>query len=352
VVRLLSGSARRRQAVGVSTSLKSPDAASPVPVAKRLQTVERRTLDRYFQGCITSARIFKLGVDELSRPPKPRETLAKLKSARVKFEHICARLHRESAQCDEAAGRLARLRAAHTLLRAGYGTIEIGSFGGRPANRDEIEKEIRNLESLLKNFFERVEAGNQLLKVRLSAGLRLFLVPEVRSKFRNPDEVVRETTQLVAVLAPFESVLDLVFGMIEENRLLARMLNRKFCPPSRHDGPGTRGAVVNGLSASVRFKLEEILSALVGVRYPFDPPGRSRTIAGFAHPGRRLATHAEDICREVAEAGEKLKVLHTRILARLAAVAEKVEQVAGLKKLLEPSDKGEKTSHSSKPAAA
>jgi Zn-dependent protease with chaperone function len=333
-----------REVVGLPVQSKNLVKSEELIARHDAAIEDTKALLRYFQRCYSARRPMMLGLESLAAPAKPREALEVLRKARAKFEQSCQAYGKLYDSLRETGQHLGRLREALSCFRAGYRGIDKLSFRIKVGRREEIEAAIVQESRALSANAERVDSMNKLLATRMRTSLQLMAVPEVAAKLPNGTALVDEVNRILPVLNRFETIAILWIEMRDENDLLVTLLDKKYSHDSEDELPPTINGAITTHASAVRMKLEDMLSGLELTDYPFEHADGRVSVAKYLMPNSTIGQKPEDVCRAAMATFDRAKTLHNRMLSRIAAAAELVERVAGLKPMAEPVNEKEENS--------
>lgn len=327
-----------RSVVGLPVSSQNLVKSEELAAKHDEQAEESRVLRRYFQRCFSVYRPMLVEMEFLKAPSKPREALTMLRDARTRFERSWVGHAEHYKALGDAATYITNLRRAHAFFRAGYKKIDKTSFRVREGTRDEVEAAIVLRTREMGDKSRQVDAMNRLLQTRMKLALRLLAVPEVRAKFPDGEKRLEELNTLLPALFKIESTFTKCIEIRDENELLEALLNCMYSHETEDELPPTIRGAISTTETPVRMKLDDVLFTLDEVPYPFEHAEAHTRISKYLAPHRPIGPKPEEVCMAASEAIDRMRTLHARILARMAATAELVERIAGFKPMAEPDD--------------
>lgn len=306
------------------------------PVAKLLarQTDEieaRKALRRYFQTEIPSLRPLPIPPQSTETPDNPKEVVRELKSSRDRMLEELPNYERLVPRYQAAETTLFQTITAQIWLQAKI-PFKPSHMNLLDSNLDAVmEKQTRARDGIAtlagKMLPFETEAGN-----RLSFAMQLLHVPQVVERIPEGDNVWFEVKELIAE-GQFVShlVSELPSLRLVFHRLLVlwegnqgKPLNDRFL------------GLVSGQMVTLRSRLISIQKEMGSHLYPFDHARADTTLKNHVLPHVPDEHDLGGLLVTAEQLQSRLINIQSRIFARLARAAEKVERALGLPPLSEP----------------
>lgn len=308
-------------------------------------------LARYVQGLLSSSRMLRLDMLDLSGGRRPKESLMALVTARMELEEMLP----EAKTAYEHLVRALELREnawlARCLLEAGI-LPDARSFRLPSSDERGVERLEARAGATIEQQLPKVEAWEANLRRRMTAALECLLHPQFFAETEEHDAMVARAQELSTTQRELQKNLDDVVALrrhLGALELLGEQLSDDN-PPSLIDQLGLMQNQAHEYLVASR-------EGLIYTRHPFADGDEEITIGLYLIerlPERRLAQGASlfrvdpQLMTEVYEAGqiacERYYSLYLRVLGGLVAIAEKVESAAGLPPLPPPPPAAEPTS--------
>jgi hypothetical protein len=310
------------------------------PVKKLLerQNEERdaiRALRRYFQTEIPLLRPLPIAPQSTEVPEDPAMVAKELKSSCSRMLGELPRYRQLIPRYQMAEGTLFETIAAQALLQAKL-DFEPSEFHLEAADVDAVtikqgraREGVANLAGKMLPFES--EAGN-----RLSFALQLLQVPKVLKKIPDGEDVWFEIRDLL----PAAQYVSRLIGELPALRIVFHRLMTLW---QRTNGSRSNGRLIEMILSqlsSLRSRLISIQHEMGTHLYPFDHAEAETTLRDYALPWIPEEFDLGGLVEATDLMQSRLIVVQSRLFARLARAAEKVEQALGMSPLPEPQEDG------------
>jgi hypothetical protein len=172
---------------------------------------------------------------------------------------------------------------------------------------------------------ERLAAAQATARERLAAAVALLEISEVRSRLGNADSVTQEIDRLTAALAALAAEVAPLRKLAKEHDDIVDLFGLLA---QRPDSPDVNAVVMESLGR-LHVQAQKLEQRLVRAPYPFDHGRGPLSVAAFAAQGLPLVDGiGPDVHVRTRTFLHRLQGLFERMLARLAALAERVERAA------------------------
>jgi len=262
-------------------------------------------------------------------PADPQIVLDELHKARRAVIGTGADHGREIASYREAAEARVSALQAHALREAGF-RIDPEDFG--LANSDPVTAlhEAERAESLLKSGAVRLEKYEKLEVRRLGLALVLLAAPRVRDQVREADTWSQEVPRLLACAAFLTDKFRQMFDLRVTRAVLEILVDQ--IRPERDNA--RLFAVISDHLARLQQQLKDLHRDLRSQPYPFEHARQGINLAQVAIPSMPAANDLGGLAGMTGHALERLLEVYSRLLGRMAWMAEKVEEAHGMPPLL------------------
>ncbi len=288
-------------------------------------SAEEDLVDRYFPRLIPWARPFALPGDGVPRPDRPKEIAARLKTLRAEIgsrfdaagEAYARYLREDERELDGSS--------ADALLSAGVKPDPKAFHLPTPDERGVArarERAIRLRDEAAPELgeFEALESE------RLLCALSLLRHPKVKERLGDAAMPDDEVAELVTALAGINASIGAVRTLYEERLRLATL----FANAEGREEDSVFVSAVHEQAERVSAVLGPLVAQLSEVPFPFEHGKDRLCVAEQVLPEGLPPDHVGAIGQAAALVVQRIIPLHTRIVARLVAAAEPVEQVLGL----------------------
>ncbi len=306
------------------------------PVEKLLarQSVQidaAKALKRYFQADLPRLRPLPIAAQSMDPPENPREVALALKASRIRMIEELVNYKRLTPGYATAVETFSQTVAAQELSLAKIEFIP-AEFQLKDASADAIAAKLsRSREGVAtlagKLLPFETEAGN-----RLSFALQLLHLPSVMGKIPQGDELWFQISELL----PAAQFVNQLIGELPTLRIAIRrlgVLNERSQVARSNDR--VKELIASHLK-SVRANLNSIRKEMGNHLYPFDHADAKMTVREYALPHIPDESDLKGILVATEQMQSRLISIQTRLFARLAQAAEKVEEAIGMPPLPEP----------------
>ena len=307
----------------------------------------QEALARWVQGLLSSSRMLRLEMPDLSMEWRPKESLMELMTARMQFEEKLPEAKTAYEQLDRAFEMQENVWLARCLLDAGI-LPDARSFRLPSGDRRGVERLEERAASIATARLPFVEAWEKNLRRRMAAALECLHDPELFAEGEEHDAMVVRAQELASAQRELQKNLA---DVLELRRHLGalELLGAQLSDENHQELIDQLGLMQN----QAHEHLIASRDGLIYARHPFAGGDEEITIGMYLIerlPERRLAMGRAlfqvdaQLMTEVYEAGqivgERYYSLYLRVLGGLAAIAEKVESKAGLPPLpkVEPTE--------------
>jgi Zn-dependent protease with chaperone function len=284
-----------------------------------------RALDRFSQGQFTVLRpiglpqnCFQTAVDFHNIPPM-------LKSTRELMVNSAGDYHRSLRRFNTLEIRIMEAFQNRALLEGGI-LLSAAEVKAMETVFQEVE-EGRRLA-----IIDELDPFETLLRRRLTGALQLLNVNSVVAKIDNGEDAKQTAERFIKTAHALENQLSAVRDLQIVYQQLAVLVNR-----SQEEGDNEK------LMRQVRLKMEdlrEILARfrrlLMDITYPFEHSQTQMTLGEFAVANVPGKDELAPLLDGAYEAVDRLFRVYARLMARLAHLAELIENALGLPPLPEP----------------
>ena len=313
------------------------------PVETLLERMDAETntykaLHRYFQGTFSTLRPISLP-SVWSEPPKnPNETLAEIKRLRDELVGAAEKVKKLAEQYRAADDRALEAVQALLLVRARLKfkpeVFHLTAATGDAVQqaRDAAARDIGRLGPAIEKVAEH-NGG------RLFSALRLMHVPQVKAKLPDAQTWLSQVNDLLQVAAlvgrQVMQLVDLRNAYASFSLLLSHLEKNR-------ENPQFVQTVISSMRRNYEL-IAGIREALTQATYPFDHAHGEMKLETYVLP---QMPHPEDLGGVYEASGrvlDRVPSLYAKVCARLAWMAEQVEQAVGLSPLPEPIEKSTET---------
>lgn len=298
-----------------------------------------KALARYFQVEIPVMHPLPLSRDAFRKPDSAKDTAARLTEARRTmlkevdpYKQLIER-YTKARSSHFLAATAAALLESNVIIDASQFELSRSDLSTAEDKRDRAKQGVEHLAGRMLPFES--AAGE-----RLSFALQLLHVPKVIDAVPNgADLAVEAMTLLPAAL--------FVTGLMSELPVLQILFQRTLILFGHVDSANSRNEeFLTGLVetvAALRKRLQSIHKEMGNYIYPLNHQKKEMTIREFALPYIPDEDNWGDMLNVSDELMSKLVVVQLRLFARLAKIAEQVENTLGLPPLPEPKEDKRKT---------
>ena len=288
-----------------------------------------KALRRYFQTGIPQLRPLPIAPQSADPPDNPKEVAKELRSSRDQMLKELPNYHWLIPRYRAAEESLFETIAAQTLLQAGL-TIHPPEFRLPVSDMDVVTRKQTRAREAIAHLAGRMlpfetDAGN-----RLSFALQLLHVPSVIQRIPHGDDVWYEVKELL----PEAQYVSRLIGELPSMRFV---FHRMIVLWEKSHRPTDRVLeLILGHMKTLRSRLTSIQNEMGNHLYPFDHARADTTLKEYALP---LVPGEQDlggIVQATEQMQSRLIVIQSRLFARLARAAEKVEAAIGMPPLPEP----------------
>jgi Zn-dependent protease with chaperone function len=307
---------------------------------------QRATLRRYFGPTPSITRPLALQVDDLAAPVDSEKTVGELRQARRQMEQElpqAVELH-ETYQKAESLG-LDALQAK-VLLEVGL-KIDAKDFQLPQATPEAATASSDQSNEIRKAIDSKLEPLKSAVRTRLSSALRLLSSPAFAGKIEDAERLRASTGPVLAALGASNETHDKLRELQSQHAVLRTLLVNVR---SNQENKKLMARVRETLSSICRC-LEALKAQLAGVPYPFEHAQAGISIGQHVIEAVPSPDDIQQTYGTIEEAFERLDTLYFRSLARLASVAERVEESIGLEPIPMPADEPDETHDSTTDAA-
>ncbi|HOX06853.1 MAG TPA: M48 family metalloprotease [Planctomycetota bacterium] len=312
------------------------DRAALVPVAEleRRQGAEQEAvaaMGRFFQGKVSAMRPLNLPLEIEPLGPDPKAVALELRDRRQEMVAAVPAYSEQFRHWDDLDTRGVKAGQARALLEANF-RIDPQAFH-LPAAKLETT---RAAEKVVREKMMGLEAGLAAFETaagrRIAAALRLLAHPSVAAKLGDAEALRAEAADILPAARALFAATPKAVELRDQFQAAVILLNNL-------EGNQENPALIAGITSRMRTLsrgLEELLKALGDARYPLDHADKQKTLRAFILP---FAPGSENIGELMGGGGDALNRffnLNTRLTARLALIAERVEEAVGLQRLSEP----------------
>ena len=312
----------------------SPRMLHPVEKLLDRQSEEihaRKALRRYFQAEIPLLRPLPIAPQSAETPEHPKEAARELKASRVRMMEELPNYRRLIPRYRTAEGTLFETIAAQAMLQARlpFDPLEFHL----PASEADAaaEKQARAREAIAhlagKMLPFETDAGN-----RLSFALQLLHLPSVIERIPRGDDVWYEIKELL----PEAQYVSRLIGELPSLRIV---FHRLMILWERNQGkrPNERALeMMLSQMTTLRSRLVAIQMEMGSHLYPFDHAQAETTLKAYALPKIPDEHDLGGLVQATEQMQSRLIIIQSRLFARLARAAEKVEEAIGMPPLAEP----------------
>ena len=314
-----------------------PEELSPVAtlVSQQGAQVEAiKALQRYFQGQFTIARPLPVPADIGSAPQDESAETQRLEAARERLLAMVDAYRKTSGAADDLDTRILQALQASVLLHVGI-KFKPQEFQLDVAKAAAAEAALQASRAALSDLEPELAAFEKNAARRLFIAVRMLHASGVQDQLPEAGTLLADATALT-------SVGRLTSHVFRGPMLALRNLRSEMaCLCGRVEANPEH----SGLRTTILSKMEEIQESLVALKsslgdqpYPFPHASGDMTIADFVVPVIPAKDDLGEVVQAVEHAFDNLCGLHIRAFARLAQIAEQVEQQLGLPPFPEPVD--------------
>ena len=308
------------------------------PVEKLLERQSQeidsqKALRRYFQTEIPLLRPLPIAPQSTETPEIPKEVVRELKESRIRMMDELAKYNELLPRYRAAEETMFETIAAQTLLQARlkFDPVEYhlseSNLNAATQKLNRARDGIAHLAGKMLPF--ETEAGN-----RLSFALQLLHVPAVLERIPRGDDVWFEIKDFL----PQAQYVSRLIGELPSIRIVFHRLLTLW---ERCNGQQPSDKVLEmliGQMTTLRSRLISIQAGMGVQLYPFDHAQAETTLREYVLPVIPDERDLGGLVQAVEQMQSRLIVIQSRLFARLATAAEKVEQAIGMPPLIEPTD--------------
>lgn len=281
---------------------------------------------RFYQGFAGASRL--LFLDYATVPPLPENARQHLRKLRERFLEVAPRGRAAYRELDRAFDLRMRATAASRLAAAGV-AFRPSDFNLPSASEQGLEQARGRAEALEAGALDAAVEAEKLIRQRVLLALALMREAGLAAAVGGA-EPLRKATALVAALAALQRVKT-EFQELSVNLTAFEPVFAVLRMSEAHAEELTEGALE--LLSGVDRAMHEVLRKVAQDRYPWGHVNGDLTMARYLvpevpPPGEwlRLREAAHEVCRRYLDA-------HERLITELAALAESVEDAAGMPRL-------------------
>ena len=288
---------------------------------------------RYFQFCISLSRPMGLG-QSIETPADPKAMVARLKTARAKFEQAIGPVRALYDKRRTLIDRITLLQSAAALTRAKIKSNP-KSWELATWSKESVEAALAEIRAERTRLDAKSEAVEKVMHARVTAALSLGSVPAVAKRLDSGAPTPEMLTKCLVVIHQVESVASSVRRIDELGRSLGALFEHytEEGPPAAYPLLQT---VVDSISEELRYLIDDVRTSLEFTPYPFDHAGKEMSAAQFLGPRTVPRMHPVDTFRLAILIHQRVRELYGRSLGVVASYAEAVEAVVGLPPLPRP----------------
>ncbi len=300
-------------------------------LARQGEQIEaHKALSRYFQGAFSTMRPFELPSTWLDAPEKPRANMELIKKGRARLLATGGDYRKTCEKYHQVDSDLVEISQATALLKAKF-KVRATDFKLALATRDDARLAKEKTTAQQQQIAARLADLEQLNGQRLFAALQLLHHPQVVAKLPQADAWQLEVNEMFSVLAGLSRQIPALLELRDSYVALGILLKNL-------EGNEEKQSLIEEIkSQMVRCwrQMGEIRQTL-SQSYPFDHAKGSITLAQYALETMPRNDELGPICDACSQLLDKLPSLYARVAARLAVIAEQVEDAVGFKRLAEP----------------
>jgi Zn-dependent protease with chaperone function len=306
------------------------------PTGDLLQRIEEeeqafKTVRRYYQGTFTVLRPIRLRGSRVDRPADVNAAVAALKDSRHAVMSTIEAHRALVKKYNQADLHIVEATQARALFRVGR-RVRKGDFSVPMRNIDEVNGVLRRAHARINGSCRDLIRYEEVFSTRLWAALQLMHVAKVADRLGNFQKLQEECHKLVDALAFLNSnSQDLLHLRNSQAALYSLFTQFRGHFRDKH--------LINEIlseTKDVYQRLVRLRESLATVIYPFDHAKGRLTMAEYAleeMPDPENPFHIFEASHQFASA---MSAFYPRLAGRLAAMAEKVENLFGMQPLPEP----------------
>ena len=290
-----------------------------------------KALRRYFQTDIPLLRPLPIAPQSTETPENPKEVVRELKACRARMMEELSTYQRLVPRYQAAEETLFETIAAQTLMQARI-DFDPKDFHLSDSNVDAVTEKLSRAREGIANLAGKMlpfetEAGN-----RLSYALQLVHIHDVTDRIHRGDDLWYEIKDLL----PEAQYVSRLIGELPSMRLVFQRLMILW---ERNRGRKPSERVLNLILSqmeSLRLRLISIQQEMGNHLYPFDHAQAEMTLRVYALPQIPDEHDLGGLVQVTELMQSRLTSIQSRLFARLARAAEKVEEAVGMPPLPEP----------------
>lgn len=290
-----------------------------------------KALRRYFQTEIPQLRPLPIAPQSAEAPQNPDEVISHLKLARQRMIEELPTYQRITPRYRAAEEVLFETIAAQTLLQANL-RFEAAEFHLVDSSPAAIEEKLRRAREGIVTLTGKMlpfetEAGN-----RLSFALQMLHVPSFIDEVQDGDNLWYEVNELL----PQAQYVSRLIGELPSLRIVFHRLMVLWERSESRD-PGNRVlGMIHTQTSTVKSRLIAIQQEMGTHLYPFDHARAETTLRDYALPRIPDEHDPGGLVKVTSQMQSRLITIQSRLFARLARAAEKIEETLGMPSLPEP----------------
>lgn len=298
---------------------------------------DKKVAKRYFQGLLSMIHPPRLQEFKLW-PPQSLEAMQRsLKATRQPFESIMTMIEvrKVLVKIHESEVIILRALQASALISAGlrnmdkedYGLDELTNRGAKDAYDKAMGQQYR-----VRREMEEFETS---LSLRLRTALEMLQIPELRHQLPDAPNLLKEARELLPVLQPMTETLESIRDIRHELVIMVTLLEQLS---KQQHNPKLAGKV-QAAASNLYQQLLGLKDTYKEIKNPLEHGGEASAFIGRYLVGEmRESEGYSGLVLRGQETLDRFFMLYFRILGRLAAIAEKVEESQGIKPLPDPPD--------------
>jgi len=273
-------------------------------------------LRSFFRGTASVARPLTVGPDDLVRFETAEDALGAFCAARKRMKDEHPNIEEVFVRFDNADTKLIGSQCAAALLKAAI-PVDAAAFGLEEATPEHARQAEETATVERQECLPALAAFDDDVRACLIAAVALLDLA-----IRPEESPGNEARQLVQVLAAFRGVHEPFLDLRKDQAILHQLFS---------NGRDTRseerfGKCVIDTSDRLDAHIRRIQEGLDKTAYPFPHSGDPMTLAHYCRSGMPLASNQiEGIYNDSGHHLDKLSDVYFRVLARLVAIAERVE---------------------------
>jgi hypothetical protein len=297
----------------------------------RIDTGGNAAFERYFQSVLSPKFIMPIDDPQSGATVDTKSELRRLIAARRTVEQLLPAALKSAERINKIDDELLKAHFAAGLMSAGL-KVSPAEFGIKSATKEAVRQVRAKLQDDRQAASAALQPFERAMRERLCTAHRLLRSPEVQAKIRKADQLAQHSE---ALRRSYNVLRDAHDAMMEFRRDILLMNVLAFNLQRHHENTDLKGKYFD-TARDVHRSFSSLRNRLRDEPYPLEHSKQGLTVANYLADIIPPAERVEDLMVAAHHAMDRAVNLFPRILGRLALVAEKVEKIAGLRPMKEP----------------